>query len=279
MPHNCLNIEALMMKRPLIGITMRLDVEKRRFYLGRDYSEALEYFGAVPVLLPLIPKREYVSEIVKHLDAVLLPGSDTDVDPCRFGEDPHPRLGRVITEKDETDLLLLEEAEKRNLPVLAICYGMQALNVSRGGTLVQDIEAHIPNCIKHQQGIPSDRNSHQITFSGENDLISSMASNENPNDVKNIKVNSHHHQAIKVIGKNLKATAFSPDGVIECLEDTRAERFVLAVQWHPELSYEKDDLSKAIFKGFIDYCLKKEEQSNERGYEKTNQNRSGKSIK
>jgi putative glutamine amidotransferase len=164
MPHICLNIEALMKIRPKIGISTRLEDEKRQFYIGRDYCEALEHFGAVPVMLPLIPKRDYIAEILKHLDGILLPGSDTDVDPNRFGEDPHPRLKKVLPEKDETDLLLLEEAEKLNLPVLAICYGMQILNVFRGGTLYQDIESEIPNCIKHEQGIPSDRNSHQITL-------------------------------------------------------------------------------------------------------------------
>lgn len=235
---------------------MRLAVEKRQFYIGRDYSEALEHFGASPLLLPLIPKREYISEVVKNLDGLLLPGSDSDVDPNRFGENPHPRLGKVVPEKDETDLLLLEEAEKLNLPVLAICFGMQILNVSRGGTLYQDIETQIPNCIKHRQGIPLDRNSHQITFTEESGLIGSFLPLENR---KNVRVNSHHHQAIKMIGKNLKATAFSPDGVVECIEDTRSERYVLGVEWHPELSYKKDELSENIFKSFVDYCAKRGE--------------------
>lgn len=256
MPHNCLNIKRLMMKRPQIGVSMRLDVENRRFYLGRDYSEALEYFGAMPVLLPLIPKHEYISSIVKKLDGILLPGSDTDVDPYYFGEDPHPRLKKVIPEKDETDLLLLDEAEKINLPVLAICFGMQVLNVFRGGTLFQDIEAQVQNCIKHEQGIPLERNSHQINFPLENSLISSLVPEEKR---KNIKVNSHHHQAIRLVGNDLEATAFSSDGVIECLEDKREDRFVLAVQWHPELSYKDDDLSKGIFQSFINRCLKKGE--------------------
>jgi putative glutamine amidotransferase len=245
-----------MKKRPLIGISMRLADENRQFYIGRDYSEALEHFGAAPMLLPLIPKRGYISEIVENLDGLLLPGSDSDIDPNRFGEDPHPRLGKVVPEKDETDTLLLKEAEKLNLPVLAICFGMQILNVSRGGTLFQDIETQIPNCIKHRQGIPLDRNSHQITIAEEPCLIRSFLPFENR---KKAAVNSHHHQAIKLIGKNLKPTAFAPDGVVECIEDTRDDRFVLGVEWHPELSYKKDVLSEKIFKGFVDYCAKRGE--------------------
>ena len=106
--------------RPKIGITMRLEHETRRFYLGRDYSEAVEAAGGTPVHIALIPKAEYVADVVSRLDGILLPGSASDVDPARYGEDPHPRLGRVIPEKDETDLLVLAEAERLNLPVFAI---------------------------------------------------------------------------------------------------------------------------------------------------------------
>src|SRR5262252_1047336 len=143
-----------MERRPRIGITMRLELETRRFYLGRDYSEAVEAAGAVPVHLSLIPKREYIDAAVEGLDGILLPGSDTDVDPALFGEEPHPNLKRVLPEKDQTDRLVLEAAERRKIPVLAICYGMQALNVARGGTLIQDIGSQLDDTVKHQQGTP-----------------------------------------------------------------------------------------------------------------------------
>lgn len=261
MPHNCLNIEGLMRTRPKIGISVRLEDEKSQFYIGRHYCEALEHFGALPVMIPLIPKRDYISAIVSTLDGLLLPGSDTDVDPFRYNEDPQPRLKKVVEEKDETDLLLIDEAEKFELPVLAICFGMQILNVYRKGTLYQDIETQIPKAIKHEQGRPLDRNSHKISFLDEENIINSLIAE---NDRTNIKVNSHHHQAIKKIGKDLKATAFSSDGVIECLEDARKDRFVLAVEWHPELSYRTDVLSKKIFEKFIKFCaIKKDLKRNE----------------
>ncbi len=139
---------------------MRLELESGRFYLGRDYSEALHGLGAVPLHLPLIPNRRYIRASLEHIDGVLLPGSNTDVDPTRFGEEPHPNLKRIIFEKEETDLLVLEEAERLNLPVFGICFGMQILNVYRGGTLIQDIGAYVPNCVKHEQGVPLARNSH-----------------------------------------------------------------------------------------------------------------------
>ena len=240
-----------MAHRPKIGLTMRLELETRRFYLGRDYSEALEASGAVPVQLSLIPKPEYISAALSGLDGILLPGSDSDVDPSYYGEDPHPKLGRVVPEKDETDLLVLAEAERLGLPVLAICFGMQSLNVSRGGSLIQDIESQVENCVKHEQGKPVDRNSHRITVA-QHGILASLAGSEPSNDAK---VNSSHHQAIRVVGENLVATAWANDGVIECIEDNRKGRFVFGVQWHPELSWKTDVLSKAIFDRFVENCV------------------------
>ncbi len=230
---------------------MRLELETRRFYLGRDYSEAVEASGAVPVHLSLIPKPEYIAEALSGLDGILLPGSDSDVDPSYYGEDPHPKLGRVVPEKDQTDLLVLAEAENRRLPVFAICFGMQSLNVSRGGSLIQDIESHVENYVKHEQGRPLERSSHRIAVA-EQGILASLVGRETSQE---IKVNSHHHQAIGNVGENLVATAWAGDGVIECVEDKRGDRFVMGVQWHPELSWKTDVLSKAIFERFIENCI------------------------
>src|SRR6266513_1708338 len=136
-------------QRPRIGITMRLELETDRFYLSRHYSEAVEGAGGAPFLISLIPRRDYISTVMAELDGVLLPGSDSDIDPLRYGAEPHPRLGSVHSVKDETDLLVLEEVEKRGLPLFAICFGMQALNVFRGGTLIQDIGSQVPTAINH----------------------------------------------------------------------------------------------------------------------------------
>jgi putative glutamine amidotransferase len=237
------------MKKPRIGITMRLEIETRRFYLGRDYCEAIEGLGGIPTHISLIPNRGYIRECLQNFDGILLPGSDTDVDPHRFGEEPHPKLGKNIFEKDETDALVLAEAEKLNLPILAICYGMQALNVYRGGTLFQDIPSQIPDSLRHQQGIPLARNSHSIDIL-ENSTLSRLITPKN----YQIRVNSHHHQSVKEVGKGLQATAWAKDGVIECIEDTDEKKFILGVQWHPELSWQTDDLSRKIFETFIQKC-------------------------
>jgi putative glutamine amidotransferase len=227
---------------------MRLELETRRFYLGRDYSEALDAAGGLPVHIPLIPDPGYVREVVKGLDGVLLPGSDSDVDPAYFGEDPHPKLKKVVPEKDSTEMLVLSEAEKQKLPVFAICYGMQALNVSRGGSLIQDIDSQVVNSVKHEQGAPLDRNSHRVRIA-DSGILSALAGSEE------VKVNSHHHQAIRSVGSNLVATAWAGDGVIECIEDSRVDHFALGVQWHPELSWRSDELSASMFKRFVSECV------------------------
>ena len=230
--------------RPRIGITMRLELETDRFYLSRHYSEAIEAAGGTPVHISLIPNPDYISSVMDDLDGVLLPGSDSDIDPLRYGTEPHPNLGSVHPVKDETDLLVLDEIEKRSLPLFAICFGMQALNVSRGGTLIQDIPAQLPGAIKHQQGVPRDRPSHAITLDKTSLLLSLAAAEQ-------VLVNSHHHQAVEKVGRNLVATAWTSDGLIEAVEDSRPDRFAFGVQWHPELGWQRDRLSQALFERFV----------------------------
>lgn len=236
-----------MVRKPLIAVTMRLEIETDRFYLGRDYTEALEALGAVPLHVSLIPNDGYLGEILSRVDGVLLPGSDSDVDPLIYGEQPQPRLKKIVPEKDATDLAVLRLAEGRGLPLLAICFGMQSLNVSRGGTLVQDIESEIAGSLKHEQGRPLARNSHAIRIE-RGSLLSGLANGGGA------AVNSHHHQSVRNVGANLRPTAWAHDGVIEAVEDARAGRFVLGVQWHPELSWRTDPLSESIFRSFIAAC-------------------------
>ena len=117
--------------RPRIGITMRIELETDRFYLSRHYSEAVEAAGADPVHLSLIPNTSYIRSVISGLDGILLPGSDSDIDPLRYGREPQPSLGSVHPIKDATDLLVLDEIETRSLPLFSICFGMQVLNLKK----------------------------------------------------------------------------------------------------------------------------------------------------
>jgi putative glutamine amidotransferase len=238
------SLKVINSKRPRIGITMRYEVETNRFYLGRGYSEAIEASGGIPVHIPLIPNSSYISSLMYGLDGVLLPGSASDVDPFLYGQEPHLRLGAVHTLRDKTDLLLLQEIERSSKPLLAICYGIQILNVSRGGTLIQDIASQVSNAIKHEQSGPREYQSHRVNFA-DGSRIANLAGR------LEAMVNSHHHQAVDKIGFNLRATAWSSDTVVEALEDSRPDRYAVAVQWHPEEGWEKDSLSRELFNDFI----------------------------
>jgi putative glutamine amidotransferase len=226
---------------------MRIEHPTERFYLSRHYSEAVEAAGGAPIHISLIPKADYVDAVVDGLDGILLPGSDSDVNPLRYGQQPHPNVGSVHTIKDETDLLIIDAAERRQLPLFAICFGMQVLNVSRGGSLIQDIRSQLPEAIKHEQGAPRDRPSHSMRVEEGTKLSGILRTQD-------LLVNSHHHQAVETLGANLVATAWSLDGVIEAIEDPRPDRFVLAVQWHPELGWQQDQFSQRLFSTFVTHA-------------------------
>ena len=223
---------------------MRQELETGRFYLARFYSEAVEAAGGVPLHVPLIPGRGFMETLAGRLEGVLLPGSDSDVDPQLYGREPQRGLGGVHPLRDATDLLLLEACEERRIPLLSICYGMQILNVSRGGTLIQDIEREVPAALKHEQGAPRERPSHGLKLRAES-LVARLKGGES------VLVNSHHHQALELIGRDLQATAWSADGLVEAVEDARGGRWAVGVQWHPELGWEGDDFSRALFESFV----------------------------
>jgi putative glutamine amidotransferase len=234
---------------------MRQELETGRFYLASAYSEAVEASGGVPVHLALIPRAEYIESVLQRLDGVLLPGSASDVDPLRYGQEPRPRLGTVHPLRDETDALVLEFAERRQIPLLAICYGMQAWNVFKGGTLIQDIASEVPTAFKHEQGAPRERPSHSVRFERES-LIATLAEGG-----ESSLVNSHHHQALETIGGDLRATAWASDGLAEALEEPGTGRWALGVQWHPEVGWEKDKLSRAIFAAFVSAAVRYKNQT------------------
>lgn len=236
--------------RPLIGITTRLDEKEDNFYLRRYYSEAIYQLGGTPVYLPLIPESDYVESLVMRLDGLLLSGSNSDVDPLRYEQGPHVKLGSVTYERDETDILLLAAAETRKLPVLAICYGLQVLNVFRGGTLFQDLESQVEDVLQHQQAGNYKRPSHNVKIKNES-LLAILASGTSA------RVNSHHHQGIDELGQDLEPIAWSADGLVEAVINTRPDQFILGVQWHPEAGWETDALSQAIFKHFISRTSRK----------------------
>jgi putative glutamine amidotransferase len=247
-----------------------------------QYERAVQLSGGEPVRIPLDRTPADVMKMIERCDAVLLPGSKADVDPAKFGAERHPKTDAADAKRDTVDELLLQDAYNMRKPVLGICYGLQILNVYRSGTLVQHIEspvnheagrnvpvAHeveiepgsklaeilrisadaqhkaVGKCtiLRQAQGRPSSR-ADQVSDNG----AASAAEAEIV-----ISTNSSHHQSADVIGDGLRVVARCPeDGIIEAVEGTVPDHFVLAVQWHPERSFEEDARSRKIFKALVE---------------------------
>jgi putative glutamine amidotransferase len=239
--------------RPIVGIPCRYNWNTNYYEVRETYAEAIYAQGGTPLLLPLIPEQMYIESIMDHIDAICLSGAINDVDPLRYGHEPKPGLGPVVPRRDETDMMLLASAEARRLPVLAICFGIQSLNVYRGGTLIQDIASEVKEPLKHMQGDVFWRRSHSINVT-EDSLIARLAGSTHT------AVNSHHHQAIDIVGRDLEPIAWATDGIVEAVINTRPEQFVLGVQWHPEVGWQNDTLSQAIFRHFISVARERAEE-------------------
>jgi putative glutamine amidotransferase len=230
--------------RPIVGVPCRYNWQTNYYELRETYPEAIYAAGGTPLLIPLIPESTYIDTIMDRIDAICLSGAVNDVDPLRYGHEPKAGLGPVVPRRDETDSMLLAAAETRRLPVLAICYGIQSLNVYRGGTLIQDIPSEVKGALKHMQGEVFWRRSHTINIT-EDSLLARLAGSTQT------ATNSHHHQAVDIVGRDLEPIAWAADGVIEAIVNTRPGQFILGVQWHPEVGWQADDLSRAIFNHFI----------------------------
>ncbi len=224
--------------RPLIGISCRLEkkAEGDWFYLQREYSEAVLAAGGVPVMLPLLAEPEYALALVERLDAIVLPGSRSDVDPELYGASPHPKLGPVHRERDQLDAALIHQALERHKPLLGICFGTQMLNVAMGGSLVQHLEtdiAHSDRKVPHTVRVEAGSLLARLGGAGDHE------------------VNTSHHQALERVSAALRITARTPDGVIEAVETTEPDRFLLGVQWHPERIWQKSPISRALFEELV----------------------------
>jgi putative glutamine amidotransferase len=238
---------------PLIGMPMRLDVGQENQYLSRLYMEAVAAAGGVPVLIPLLESAERFLGWARRLDGIVLTGSNSDVNPARYGAPKEKECGPVQPLRDATDFMLLDAAQAGKKPLLAICFGMQSLNVHRGGTLIQDIPTHRMTSIQHDFPASQGKPSHDIEIE-RGSILHDLASGVHA------RVNSTHHQAVDEVGSGLRVIARAPDGVIEALDGSTSDHLLLAVQWHPEKSHAFDDFSRRIFEFFVERCREESER-------------------
>jgi putative glutamine amidotransferase len=199
-------------------------VQSRELALGLTYPEAIRRAGAVPVIIPPLD-TDSIGPLLDGLCGLCLSGGP-DLHPTVYGAAPHPALGPTEPHLDIFEVALVRAAEARDLPVLAICRGLQVLNVARGGTLVQDLPSERPSEIVHRQLRAARVPTHDVTLERTCRVADALG-------IADIAVNSFHHQAIDVLGDGLRAVGWAPDGVIEAVEATD-RAFTLAVQWHAE---------------------------------------------
>jgi putative glutamine amidotransferase len=244
--------------RPRIAIPMPHSLDRE--YAERaipQYERAIEQAGGEPVRIPLDhdqPLSE-VLKIIEYCDGVLLPGSNADVDPARFGAPRSPHTSAADPRRDAVDNLLLQDAYSLRKPVLGICYGLQSLNVYRAGSLIQHIPDFLPEDLRTGVDHEAGRKvavAHSVEVEQDSKLSEIVSGKERDGNKLLVPVNSSHHQSAGGIGRGLRISARCPDdGIIEALEGTAPDHFVLAVQWHPERSVDQDEPSRAVFRALI----------------------------
>lgn len=235
------------MSLPVIGITGRTDRSARPpnislFSLSQTYVQAVELGGGAPVIIPPHLEEAELRAIFEHLDGLLLSGGG-DVLPALFDEKDSGLLWSVDEWRDHTELALARWALAEELSLLAICRGVQVLNVASGGTLIQDISTLIPDALTHSTvaGRPKSSVAHMVEVAAGSYLAALVGAGQ-------LGVNSAHHQAVKDVGAGLVITARAPDGVIEGLE-LPGHPFCIGVQWHPEAMVENHPVMRRLFEG------------------------------
>jgi putative glutamine amidotransferase len=210
-----------------------------------DYVDGVAQAGGAPVVLPPAMDAGAAKAVVDGLDGLLLSGG-SDLDPSYYGEEPVPELDVTIPERDEMEMILLECALERGIPIFGICRGMQVLNVALGGTLYQDLASQIgEDLLKHRQTTPKWQATHEIEVL-ENTCTAEITGGGC------LKVNSYHHQAIKDLADDFLVSACSSDGIVEAVEyRDLSERWIVAVQWHAEAMRQAGSEHRRFFEAHV----------------------------
>lgn len=234
------------MKKPIIGVLPLIDDPRNSYWMLPGYFNGLIAAGGIPVMLPLTSDKEILSQLADTYDGFLFTGGQ-DVSPSLYGEDTLPQCGEISKPLDEMENILLNELIGRDKPILGICRGIQFINAALGGTLYQDIPSQKPSKTEHHQSPPYDVPVHSVNITPNTPLYDILGQSE-------LRVNSYHHQAVKELSPKLAAMAYSEDGLVEGVY-MPDKKYIMAVQWHPELSYLKDKNSMLIFESFIKACI------------------------
>ena len=230
---------------PVIGVVPLVDYGRESLWMLPGYFDAVAEAGGVPVMLPLTADVASVERALDVVDAVLVTGGQ-DVDPARYGCEDRAAAalcGELCRERDAMEALLVPAALGRDLPLLGICRGIQALNTVLGGTLWQDLPKQRPSAVEHHGQPPYDQPTHPVEVLPETPLAACVGAGE-------LAVNSYHHQALRDVAPGLEVMARAADGVVEAVWRPES-RFCWAVQWHPEFMHAVDEPSRKIFSAFV----------------------------
>jgi putative glutamine amidotransferase len=235
--------------RPAIGITIGYDDRRQgQHSLRRDYVRSVEKGGGLPLILAPGGPGD-APELLGRLDGLVLSGG-SDVDPALYGEEPHPRVGRVIRERDDFELALCRQALARDLPLLAICRGHQVLNVATGGTLIQDIPSEVVRGGVHDHRRERWEKAHEVEILPGTRLREILGA-------ERVSVNSFHHQAVARLGRGLRVSARSVgDDLIEGIEAPE-QLFAVGVQWHPESFWNRPGNFDALFAALVEAAARR----------------------
>ena len=237
--------------KPVIGVTPDFNAGDRQewggkeptnFLLGR-YVRAIEELGAVPGILPLVADRSARRRLLQGIDGLLLTGSGPDLDPSLYAERKRFTFPIVAERRSSFELDVVRLAIRRHIPTLAICGGMQTMNVACGGSLYQDLPAQVDHVLQHRQTTPAVQLSHSVSIAP-NSLLNRIVKHTR------MRVNSSHHQSVKAVGHPLIASATAPDGIVEAIEHP-THPFFLGLQWHPEFLFERHPLHRRLFQTFL----------------------------
>ena len=233
--------------KPIIGILADIDNERTVSALY-PYTHSIERSGGLPMIIPFTIRSDSIEEYVNLCDGFLFTGG-ADIDPLYYGEEAIPECGDLQPYRDSLEFLIFGEALRLGKPIMAICRGAELVNVAMGGTLYQDIPAEFRTDIKHRQAEPKFSHSHKVNIVPETPLSSIIGA-------ERIRVNSFHHQGIRILGKHLIPMAKADDGLVEafCYD---GESYLRAYQWHPERLYDADNYNKKLFDDFLSVCSDK----------------------
>lgn len=233
--------------KPVIGVTTNSECSDGFYYqkLNEWNLRAISDNGGIPFMFQITNDDEIIEKYLEMVDGIYFTGGN-DINPQYYGEDPAKGLGTLDCARDEFEIKLYRKAAEKDIPILGVCRGSQIMNVAAGGKLYQDVNTQVNDVNKHNYSSFGAYEYHNADICTDSKLYEILK-------VKELKVNSYHHQSVKEVAKGYKIVASARDGIVEAIESEEMT-FAVGIQWHPEVMYYKYPIHADIFKAFLRQC-------------------------